>query len=166
MDDSTFPDLAAVLDAGAFPNDDADVQACLIEALVELATDEAGVPRTIELRRSYGPLRRGLSWATDLLEVPSLADRVFDQYDVTFRLEVEQTIDQVRRSHPIYVGRRGDGPGPGAGGWQCASCGDVHSNDDSAFVVGDRPDFSDLPYAITYCVPCIRIAAAALEGVR
>ena len=115
MDDSTFPDLAAVLDAGAFPNDDADVQACLIEALVELATDEAGVPRTIELRRSYGPLRRGLSWATDLLEVPSLADRVFDQYDVTFRLEVEQTIDQVRRSHPIYVGRRGDGPGPGAG---------------------------------------------------
>lgn len=163
MDDSTFPDLAAVLDAGAFPHDDTDVRRCLAEALIDLATDPNDVSDTIAFRRGNGPLRRGLSWATDLLEQPELAERVFEQYDVTFQLEVDHTIDQTLHSHPIYIGRRGDGPEPG-GRWLCFSCGTNHTNDDVAFVVGDRPGYSDLPYAITYCPSCIQIAAAAIGG--
>ena len=163
MDDFTFPDLAAVLDAGAFPHADADVRECLAEALIELAADPAEVPNIIALRRDNGPLRRGLAWATDLLEQPDLADRVYERYDVTFRLEVDHTIDQALHPHPIYVGPRGDGPEVGAQ-WKCDSCGSNHSNDDVAFVVGDRAGFSDLHYAITYCPACIRIAAAALGG--
>ncbi|UDY35695.1 hypothetical protein [Dermatobacter hominis] len=164
MDDSTFPDLATVLDAGAFPADDDGLRSTLAEALVDLAT-YPDLERLVELRRTHVELRRDLAWATELLENPQLAERIFDQYDVVFRLDVEQTVDRARRSHPIHVGRRYECPDAGER-WKCENCGVGHTNDQPAFVVGDRPGFSDLPYPITYCVPCVQMAVAALETVR
>lgn len=107
------------------------------------------------------------AWERELLEDPSLIDRVLAAVgDPLVRAEMEMTLDVQRRPHPIEVERLTEP-------WSCDSCGTWFEDGGAVVTPGWREGQTAQPSAvcdggdpITYCVACIEAALDEAKAVR
>lgn len=99
-------------------------------------------------------------WCADLIDDPSLADRVIAALPEAEVERHRELFDKMRRSHPLVVGEHQAGPG----GWRCANCGAAYLKGERAAIwVTDREGWSELEDHIPYCADCIEMALAVAK---
>lgn len=153
-----FPTLAEVLDRGELPADDW-FHDMLVEGLVMHATSW-DLTRSAANLRGEGHIIDAVprmivwEWIADLMEDPTLIPRLMDALDPFRRAEAECRVDAARRPHPFELVEVGEVPE------QCSNCGAFVPTGAQVVALGTREGWSELPYPITYCRPCVALVGA------